>query len=246
MTLKINRNTIIISEIKTKPVQKAVCNLYRDIRMACCNINEKGIKIQLVCSAIEEEQFILAVQNNVLEIRASDDLGFIYGIYEISKSILGIMPFWFWNDQKIISQESYSISNKYLYYSKPAIVKYRGWFINDEVLINQWRVDAKKEKPWEMVFETLLRCRGNLVIPGTDKNAAQYRSMAADMGLYITHHHAEPLGAEMFSRAYPDLEPSYTKYTDKFQKLWKDGIEAQKDMHVVWNLGFRGQGDCPF
>ena len=30
-------------------------------------------------------------------------------------------------------------------------------------------VTGMQEYPWEMVFEALLRCGGNLVIPGTDK-----------------------------------------------------------------------------
>ena len=70
--------------------------------------------------------------------------------------------------------------------------------------------------------------------------------IALDMGLMITHHHAEPLGAEMFLRAYPDLEPSYLKYKDLFEGLWKDAIERRKNEEVIWNIGFRGQGDVPF
>ena len=85
-----------------------------------------------------------------------------------------------------------------------------------------------------------------MVIPGTDKNSRKYRKLASDMGLYITHHHAEPLGAEMFARAYPGLDASYDTHGDKFRKLWEEGIEDQKDLNVVWNLGFRGQGDHPF
>ena len=50
----------------------------------------------------------------------------------------------------------------------------------------------------------------------------------------------------MFAQAYPDLEPMYSKYPEKFRALWQAGIDAQKDMRVVWNIGFRGQGDRPF
>jgi hypothetical protein len=246
MTLKINRNTKIINVVQTKPVQKAIENLYRDIRMACWTTKKEGLAIKLVNFPMPKEQFVIGIYNGDLEIHASDDLGFVYGIYEISKTILGILPFWFWNDQKPIQQEEYIISDDYVYRSKPAAVKYRGWFVNDEVLIDKWSIDQKKEKPWEMVFEALLRCRGNLVIPGTDKNSVLYRSTAIDMGLYITHHHAEPLGAPMFARVYPALTPSYEEYPGKFQQLWKEGIQAQKNMNVIWNLGFRGQGDCPF
>lgn len=97
-----------------------------------------------------------------------------------------------------------------------------------------------------MVFEALLRCGGNLVIPGTDKNSKKYAGLASEMGLIITHHHAEPLGAEMFARAYPGLWPSYQEYPEKFQGLWRDAIQRQKGQKVLWNIGFRGQGDRPF
>ena len=66
-----------------------------------------------------------------------------------------------------------------------------------------------------MAFETLLRCGGNMTIPGTDKNSRLNRQMAADMGLWITHHHAEPLGAEIFARAYPANPLTMTPATIK-------------------------------
>ncbi len=97
-----------------------------------------------------------------------------------------------------------------------------------------------------MAFEALLRCGGNMVIPGTDRDAHIYRGLASSYGLWITHHHAEALGAEFFSREYPDLEPDYDRYPDLFRKQWEDAVKAQKGMKVVWCLGFRGQGDAPF
>lgn len=246
MALKINYNTNIISNLESHAVARAIGDLKRDIKKVCLKTQEIGNYIILVKDDMKEEQFKLLVNENCLEIHASDDLGFIYGIYEISKQILGILPFWFWNDQKITKQEAYEVAENFEYESEEPEVRYRGWFVNDEVLIHKWSVDRKKERPWEMVFEALLRCRGNLVVPGTDKNSHLYRNLASDMGLYITHHHAEPLGAPMFAREYPDLNPSYAEHADKFHKLWQEGIDAQKDMNVIWNLGFRGQGDCPF
>ena len=63
------------------------------------------------------------------------------------------------------------------------------------------------------------------------------------MGLWITHHHAEHLGAEMFLRAYPEPEADYSKHADPFWKLWEEAVQDQK---TVWCLGFRGQADMPF
>ncbi len=244
--LSINRNSIVTVKACTEPVSRAVNNLKRDLEKAFCTSGQKGAEIHLLEEPQEKECFCIAASGGNLEIRAADDLGFIYGIYEISRSLLGITDFWFWNDQKVVPKEEVCVSDDYRYRSKPHAVHFRGWFVNDEVLIHTWSIDRQKAKPWEMVFEALLRCGGNMVIPGTDTNSRLYRQLAADMGLYITHHHAEPLGAEMFARAYPQMNPSYAEYPDKFQQLWRDGIRGQKNLRVIWNLGFRGQGDCPF
>lgn len=246
MSIVISRNTEIVSDIHTSPVERAIQNLRRDIRKACAETEVNGAQIRLEKGAFESEAFCITGENEALVIRASDDLGFVYGIYEVSRSILGIQNFWFWNDQRIVPRNTYNVPDGYMYQSPPYTVVYRGWFVNDEVLIHTWSVNRRKEKPWEMVFEALLRCGGNMVIPGTDRNSGLYCQLASDMGLFITHHHAEPLGAEMFARAYPDLTPSYEEHGELFRKLWREGIHRQKDKNVIWNIGFRGQGDCPF
>ena len=232
--------------LMTAAVTKAVQNLQRDIRFALKESDEEGIIFQLAKGELAPECYSLTLADHKLILEASDELGCIYGIYGISKELLGINEFWFWNDQSLTPRDRISVPEGYRKISRPFAVRYRGWFVNDEVLISAWSVDRRREKPWEMVFEALLRCGGNIVIPGTDRNGVCYRKTASAMGLYITHHHAEPLGAEMFARAYPDLKPSYAEYPELFHKLWEEGIEKQKEMPVIWNLGFRGQGDCPF
>lgn len=244
--MKINRNTKIKGEILSSAVQKAVNNLKRDLEKACLQTDAPGADVVLSSKKMEAESFFLKAENDTLFLQAGDELGFVYGIYEISRRVLGIQNFWFWNDQRIKKKREYAIQEDFQYQSSPWSVRYRGWFVNDEVLIHTWKVDRNEDKPWEMVFEALLRCGGNMTIPGTDKNARRYRKLASEMGLYVTHHHAEPLGAEMFSRAFPELNPSYDENKEKFQSLWKQGIEEQKDLKVIWNIGFRGQGDCPF
>lgn len=185
-----------------------------------------------------------------LTVSASDDLGLIYGLYHISKTFLGVNEFWFWNEQELIKEKEHVVPGDYSFRSEPFKVRFRGWFINDEVLFDGWNpeIDGQVDEsfPWKMAFEALLRCGGNMTIPGTDFNAHKYKDLARRYGLWITHHHAEPLGARMFSRAYPDLEPSYDKHPDLFKGLWQEGIDDQKNCKVIWNLGFRGQGDRPF
>ena len=243
---------IVTGERNEEPVLRAAKSLERDIQKCCLRIrdeeSEKMFKtdIRLKNGNQADERYILRLEDGNLVIESGSTMGFVYGLYGVSEKILGVQPFWFWNDQKMKVKAEYRIPEDFFYESRPFAVRLRGWFVNDEVLIHTWNVDRRKDAPWEMVFEALLRCGGNLVIPGTDKNSILYRRLASDMGLAITHHHSEPLGSEMFARAYPDLTPSFAKYPEKFRRLWQDGIEAQQGMNVVWNIGFRGQGDVPF
>ena len=225
--------------------QRAAHMLRRDMRKmlgACGPENEIVLRRSAL---LPPEAWRMAVSPDSIMVTYADDLGAVYALLNLSETALGVAPLWFWNDQRPERRETVRIpcgERK----STPAAVRYRGWFINDEVLLSAWSLDGSRDKPWEMAFEALLRLGGNLVIPGTDKNAHRYRALAASFGLYVTHHHAEPLGAAMFRRAYPELIPSYKAHPALFEQLWREAIQAQKDMKVVWNLGFRGQGDRPF
>ena len=244
------------------PVLHALADLRRDIAKVCTTqapADADSVRIVLHRAPRAAESYLVCLEDTppqttdstarpALAIYAADALGFVYGIYHISRSLLGITDFWFWNDQHIVPRAAIVVPTGYRSESAPYAVRYRGWFINDEVLINAWQVDGRSDLPWLMALEALLRLGGNMVIPGTDRNSRRYRPLAAARGLYITHHHAEPLGAEMFIRAYPDLQPSYARYPERFQALWRDAVREQlaAGSAVVWNLGFRGQGDYPF
>lgn len=248
--MRLTRESKITGVPQSVPVQHTAGILRRDIQKVLSPAGGAGaeLRLQEAKYPLHPEGYVLTAQpkDNALLLTAGDVLGFIYGLLEISRRFLGVQPFWFWNDQQFVPQASVDIPEDFCLESAPFAVKRRGWFVNDEVLIHAWKVDRRAERPWEMVFEALLRCGGNMVIPGTDRNSKKYRDLAAGMGLIITHHHAEPLGAEMFARAYPELLASYAEYPEKFRELWKRALEEQANCEVVWNLGFRGQGDRPF
>lgn len=208
--------------------------------------NDIVSSIVLKDKALIPEVFELKAVDNKLCLYASSELGFIYGLYHISRVFLGILPFWFWNDQKISPVLDVTVPNDYSYTSRPFKVKYRGWFVNDEVLLDHFPINGDLNNTWKMVFEALMRLGGNMTIPGTDRNAEKFAGIALSMGLTITHHHAEPLGARMFKRVYPGKTASYDINKDLYHKLWDEAIEKQKDSRVIFNLGFRGQGDKPF
>lgn len=242
----LNGDTRIRYGAITIPVENAVEMLHRDMRKVFAEgASEDNFIVLLEDAALGEEEYRITTTNTQLTIQAADDLGFIYGLLHISEKYLGIKPFWFWMDQQIPIRDRVEIEEGE-YASPKYAVKYRGWFFNDEVLINKWNINGDKMLPWKMAYEALLRCGGNMAIPGTDKIGIHNRRLASDMGLWITHHHAEPLGAEMFTRAFPGKNPNYMEHKELFHQIWEEAVIAQKDMKVIYNVGFRGQGDCPF
>ncbi|MCO7127888.1 glycosyl hydrolase 115 family protein [Sporolactobacillus shoreicorticis] len=251
----INSNTrLILNGSATLPIIHAVNILKRDMERTLAYSNayySDKIVINYLSDekARNKETFSITFTDeegeHALNITAYDDLGIIYGILYVSHTYLGVEPFWFFNDKEPETKEYIEIE-RVDYVSSPNKVRYRGWFVNDEVLINGWKTGSESTQVWEIIYETLLRCGGNMIIPGTDKKALENRRAASEWGLYITHHHAEPLGAEMFLRVYPDKEASYAVHSDLFKKIWEKGVISQKDKKVVWNIGFRGQGDAAF
>jgi len=190
---------------------------------------------------------VVIEEGSTLHLAATDPLGAVYGLFDLSRDFLGIDPMQFWTGHKPARQEHVQIPGA-MYEPPIPAVRMRGWFVNGEDCLIGWSDEFPIPNTiWEKIYETILRCRGNLVIPGTDlPRDSPHRQLAADMGLWLTHHHAEPLGAEMFSRAFPELPPRYDLYRDKFLDLYRSAIEEQKRWKIVWTLGFRGQGDRPF
>lgn len=253
----LNVDTLIECEKPlSKPVMNAVGILKRDMN----KVFEPGSRyhkrntIILVDANPEDHlepetyafHFISSGDNpDRMVLSGSDERAIIYGLLQISTQYLHIPPFWFWNDTVPAKMEKSEIPAED-FQSKPFRVRYRGWFINDEMLLLGWHGKKYDPEVWQPAFEALLRCGGNMVIPGTGESSRHLENMAANMGLIITQHHAEPLGAEMFAAAYPDKQPSYSKHSDLFIKIWEKGVLRQKGHEVIWNLGFRGQGDRPF
>ncbi|WP_192702263.1 glycosyl hydrolase 115 family protein [Paenibacillus sp. OAS669] len=257
------RVRIQIPELRTSPVEHAIRMLVRDFEAVL------GAKPELVTEATEAAEIGIRIAGEKggcqqrpeafgfrfcsnggtprMEIIGYDDLGLLYGILAFSRKFLGIQPFWFWADQPLTKRHELVIPCVDYDAPEPR-VRYRGWFVNDEVCLIGWKDPYPPSREvWEPVFEALLRCGGNMVIPGTDlpKQGIHYE-LASEMGLWVTHHHAEPLGAEMFLRAFPGRTASYHEYPELFESLWQEAIEKQKDKKVLWVLSFRGQGDKPF
>jgi hypothetical protein len=244
----LNLNTSLVYDgPKDKPALNAVAILRRDMDKTLEASQVPGGMVHILPPdpEIPGENWIIEVSPEEMLVRSGNSLGCVYALLFISETFLGVTPFWFWNDQTFTRRPSVPVPPG-LYHSPRYAVRFRGWFVNDEVLIENWAAEPVNTEHWRMVFEALLRCGGNMVIPGTDNNSRKYRVLAADMGLWITHHHAEPLGADMFARVYPGITPSYFVNGALFEQLWEQAVIEQKQFKVIWGLGFRGQGDRPF
>lgn len=246
MSFCLNLSTEIRYEGNERPILNAIVILKRDIA-ACLTQHGEATEIVLVYDdSCGDEGFVLDVGSGTLQVRHRDALGAVYGLMYLSEHALGYQPLFFWNDAQPATKPCAYISQGRIISPRYA-VRYRGWFINDEVLLDPWKeTDAERQEIWRMVFETVLRCGGNMVIPGTDRGGDGLDILASDMGLILTQHHAEPLGAEMFGRVWPELKGSYRLYPDKFERLWRDAALRYRGRSVIYAVGYRGQGDGSF
>lgn len=247
--MKITKNTNIAFDnilADSLGIKTVLNNFRRDIEMVC-DESEDSVDIKLIASSsLKDDQYEIYIDKSSLIVKGKTDIEVILGIYKVSELLLGIHPFWFWNDQHCEECKVLEIEDGYKYISSIPRVRYRGWFINDEVLLEKWDYAHSETLKWEMVIETLIRCGGNTIILGTDTNSLELEELVRKHGIYSTHHHAQPLGAEMFLRKYPGEKSSFDENPNLFLNLWEDAIKRQLASNVIWNVGFRGQGDRPF
>jgi hypothetical protein len=204
-------------------------------------------------------------------ITGADTLGAVFGIYRFSQQWLGVDPLWFWKDLRPPRREELVLPRQSLTSTAP-VFRYRGWFVNDEDLLTEWKPGGGQRSldyPFyqqviapqvaDRVFEALLRSGGNLVIPASfvdvmnPPEAALLRH-AVERGLYVTQHHVEPMGVSHFAfetywqRQGEKVAFSYAQDPDRVRRTWTAYARRWRELagdQVVWQLGLRGRGDRP-
>lgn len=233
--------------VSCTPVSEAVLRhaqavLTRDLhKVVTASGPANEVVLQLIAGAASEA-FTITASDQRLLVQATTVRGVMYGALALSRDCLGVDDWWYFAHRA--PQPHPTVT--YAPVPQPHYqVPYRGWFVNDELLLMTYQ-DGSNDYVWDRIYETLLRNGGNLIIPGTDKISHLHRQAAQGWGLWYTHHHAEPLGAAMFARVYPHLQASYLQYPELFEALWTKALQEQAGSGVVYALGFRGQGDKPF
>ena len=179
MDFMLSRATRVTAQWASAPVQHAVARFWRDMEMTLSTPGFVPDNRLMIClaPALPPESYTLDVTENQLTLCAADDLGAVYGLLDISRHYLGVAPFWFWNQQQFEPKPFVTVPEGRIT-GPAAAVGLRGWDLSDAPWLSAW-ADAT-ENGWEMIFESLLRYRGNMV--RTDKQA----DLAAAMGLCRT------------------------------------------------------------
>lgn len=204
-------------------------------------------------------------QDDTVIIAGSDERGTMWGIYEFSRRYLDMDPLYLWTDYTPEKKKKVTLSRTDIA-DGPRTFRFRGWFINDEDLLEGFSKGGSPEKGYDfhgdfemaldMLIETALRMKQNLLIPCShldieNPDEENLVRMVTERGLYISMHHQEPVGVHQFTadrywkdRGIEDI--NYFEYREEYEQLWRKYIKkwSQYD-NVIWQLGLRGRGDRP-
>ncbi len=216
------------------------------------------------------ETYRVETVGNRLIIAGSDERGTMFGLYAFIEKYLGVDPLYYWASRSPQKREKLAWDNVTIVSGEPTF-KFRGWFINDEDLLTEFRDGGGQRRinyPYyhqviapsvsARIYEAALRLQFNTIIPSSFvdiRNPAEARLIedAVRRGLFVTMHHVEPMGVSAFGfdNYWKDrgltVPFQFTQHPDKFYKIWRDyaGRWAKFGSQVIWQLGLRGIADRP-
>ena len=205
-----------------------------------------------------------------LIVAGSDERGTMFGVYAFSEQYLGVDPLYYWSSRPPLKRAVLAWDQVQLSAGEPTF-HYRGWMINDEDLLSEFRLDGGERHinyPYYQhvispavsarIYEAALRLQMNLIIPSSFvdlRNPAEARLIedATRRGLFVTTHHVEPLGVSGFAfenywkERGKTVPFAFTRQPDEFRAIWRDYAQrwAKFSPQVIWQLGLRGIGDRP-
>ena len=204
-----------------------------------------------------------------LIIAGSDERGTMFGLYAFIEKYLGVDPLYYWASRPPQPRATLAWDSVKICSGEPTF-RFRGWFINDEDLLTEWKDGGGKRQidyPYygqvvnrevmRAVAEALVRSRFNLIIPASFVDILNPPEEAlvqecARRGVFVSQHHVEPLGVSAFSyfnywkKRGKDLKYSYFSHPAEVREVWRAYAEKWAAYpNVIWQLGLRGIADRP-
>lgn len=179
--------------------------------------------------------------------------GAIFGAYALSEGVLGVNPLKHFTDDVPAYAAPLAVADDLAIVFAPPRFKYRGLFVNDEDLLANLFPDplglaAIDLRAYNRVIETLLRLKGNLLIPATNPFPdQQVNALIGRRGAVLSFHHYDLVGANVFSWPLPSTDWTWTKNAGTMSALYQAAINAQAGGgEVLWSVGLRGLNDIPY
>jgi len=189
-------------------------------------------------------------KQTVVCLTGADPRGTIYAVYQFSQSVLGVDPMYLWTDKEPEKRRSITLPADFTHTYPSPVFRFRGIFINDEDLLTGWTPAAKGMhtgialKTWDNIFETILRLKGNMIVPGTWIFPDDAQVLAAsERGLIVNQHHATPLGVN--AARWPKGVPyNFSTHPEILERAWKNAVaEYKPGEDILWSVGLRGLSD---
>jgi hypothetical protein len=258
----------------------AIFGRYQDCAPACVVISTANVTSfhrtaeQLLSGVSHElagkwEAYRVQTVPGNLVIAGSDERGTMFGIYEFLARELKVDPMYFWTGVEPEKRREIVLDKVDLRQDEPTF-HFRGWFINDEDLLSEWKFDGGKREltypfyqrviPKELIdriVESALRLQCNLIIPSsfvdiTNADEAMLVEEATRRGLFLTMHHVEPLGVSGFTFQNfwrlrgANVPYSFVTQRARFDEIWRYYAERwARYPNVIWQVGLRGIADQP-
>ena len=149
---QLSRNTTLLSDAVTEKAVELACErLRRDMEKTLTDIVKNRNRIILCKKDLKPEQYELEVTEQEITIYGADARSFIYALNYLSETYLGVLPFWFWNDQKIeLTRNEFRILK--------TLMENRGKIVSRDTLMTRlWEDDCYVEENTLTVNVTRLR-----------------------------------------------------------------------------------------
>lgn len=268
---------IVLEENVAEAVCLAALDLQRDLRRISGHSEGfsvvtawDGAAIRVRTQAVgSAESYTVTVSEEEILVEGCDVLGTVYGIYAVSTQLLGVLPVHRVTDLFPKAQEELMLTPVTIT-APERKVKFRGWFLNDEDLLTDFKSHTGPryiDYPFyenvmnidvlDVILETALRMEINLIIPSSFVDIAnpyeeELVKAVYRRGLYITQHHVEPMGvsyfgADNYMKKYgtEGETVSFVTNRSRMEEIWSFYAKkwAVYGDRVIWQLGLRGKGD---